>query len=264
MKVDRSSSVRHHWVVMQFSKLILAASLIGLPTMAASQEDLAIPAASYPEIVASGASANDFVPRGWAIERQARGDISRDGRDDLAIVVKQVNPAFVLANEGLGVPRLDTNPRILIVALGSPTGFRLKVSNHRLIPRHEIPTVSDPFGEDGALAIERGSLKINLSSFANAGGWDMGTTAFAFRWSGNALQLIGYDRVNVRRNSGDTSELSINFLNRRVKESHGRIDSDASEVVRWHRLRRSAIPAIDQIDDWESFNPEGWVNRVFG
>ncbi|MCL6740934.1 hypothetical protein LZ518_07295 [Sphingomonas sp. RB56-2] len=235
--------------------------IAAVPAMA---QQLAIPSATYPFISSSGANAGAFVPDGWAIERQARGDISGDGRDDLAIVVKQADPAFVLTNESLGVPRLDTNPRILIVAVGSATGFRLKLSNHRLIPRHEIPTMSDPFGEDGGLAIERGSLKISLFSFANAGGWDMGTTAFTFRWSGNTLQLIGYDRDNVGRNSGDTSELSINFLNRRVKESHGRTDSDGSDAVRWHRLRSSAIPTIDKIDDWQSFNPDGWVNRVFG
>jgi hypothetical protein len=264
MKVDQSPFILHALASMRLVKLTLTAILIGLSTLAAAQDDLAIPAASYPNIPATGTSAGDFVPPGWAIERLANGDISGDGRDDLAMVVRQADPAFVLANNGFGVPQLDTNPRVLIVALGSPAGFRLTVSNHRLVPRHEIPTRSDPFGEDGGLAIERGSLKISLFSFANMGGWDMGTTQFTFRWRGNSLQLIGYDRGNVKRNSGDTSDLSVNFLNRRVKESHGRIDSDKSDVVRWHRLKRSAIPTIDQIDDWESFNPQGLVTRVFG
>ena len=230
----------------------------------AAAQELVIPPATYPEIARSGANPRAFVPAGWAIERHATGDISADGRDDLAIVLKEADPKKIMVNEGFGARRVDTNPRILVVALAVQGGFRTVVSNRRLVPRFEIPTLSDPFGEDGGFEIKNGALKVRLFHFANMGGWDMGPTTFTFRYRGTALQLTGFDRMSIKRNSGETEELSINFLTARVKEAYGQAEKDEPNVTRWHRLKKKAVPTIDQIEDWQSFDPEGWTSRVFG
>lgn len=244
----------------------VAVSLIALTCIsgtAAALDELIIPPASYPDIAKRGASATDFVPPGWAIERQASGDISGDGLADLALVVKQANPAFVLENNSFGAPTLDTNPRILVVALATRDGYQQVVANHRLIPRHEIPTLSDAFGDEDALDIKRGSLKISFYHFANMGGWDMGPTSFTFRWHEDALRLIGYDRTVILRNEGSVTSLSIDFLKRRVKTSFGRVD-EKQEKVQWHRYDPASLESIDHLGSWDEYDPGGWVTKLFG
>jgi hypothetical protein len=245
-------------------RYILALGVASVLFSSAAAQELSIPSAHYPEIPSSGAQAGAFVPIGWAIEKQVKGDISGDGRDDLVLVIKEQDPAKRLRNTGLGNDLVDTNPRMLLIALGSDNGFRLAKKNHSLIPRYEEPTFSDPFGEEGAIEYRHGAVTVTLGLFANAGGSDAGPSRFAMRWQGDDLRLIGFDRFNVQRNTGATSELSINYLSGRIKEAYGRADRNEPDTVRWHRLRRHSPPSIDVIDDWIGFDPEGWSTRVFG
>ena len=73
---------------------------------------------------------------------------NNDGRPDHAFVLHQADPRNVLDNRGkLGSERLDSNPRVLAVALARPDGgYALALQDAALIPRHESPTMDDPFG----------------------------------------------------------------------------------------------------------------------
>lgn len=250
------------WIRMRRTDLrLVAVTAFSLWTTGTGAQDLVIPEVGYPVLPARGAGADAFAPPGWRVERQAQGDLNGDGEADLAFVLRMRDPANVVRHDSLGINPLDTNPRILGVALGvSPGNYRLVVQDRVLIPRHEYPNLSDPFGEeDSRFEIERGALHLSLYRFANAGGWDMGTTGFTFRWQQGALRLIGYDFTNVRRNSGCATSLSVNYPTRRARLSAGTIDSDA-EQVRWRRLSAQPLRAIETIGDGLAFDPEGLVS----
>lgn len=217
--------------------------------------ELVIPPVRYPALTAAAEGAEGFAPRGWRVEAQAVGDLSGDGLADLAFVLRMTDPANVLAHDGLGDNPFDANSRILAVALGFPGGgYRLAAQDHRLIARREYPTQSDPFEEE--LAIARGRLNVTVRLFMNAGGWDAGSSSFSFRWRDNALRLIGYDHLNVQRNSGCMTRLSVNYLTGRVKRSSGRTDLDR-EIVRWSRVPVRALLPIDRIGDGLAFGDGG-------
>lgn len=238
---------------------------IGLPlagwAMAAFGQIPAIPPVSYPPLSPDAANAAGFAPAGWRVEREARGDISGDGTADLAFVLRMDDPANILPNGGLGDDPFNTNPRLLGIALGGAGGrYRLVARNHVLIPRREYPNESDPFAEEDALfEIARGSLRLSLHRFMSAGGWDMGSTVFTFRWRDDALRLIGFDYSNVRRNTGCITTLSINYLTRRARLAAGRIESDRDEVL-WRRLPASPLPPIDTLGDGLDFDPAGLLS----
>ncbi|HVQ07483.1 MAG TPA: hypothetical protein VMS43_03515 [Allosphingosinicella sp.] len=218
-------------------------------------DELVIPPVRYPALPATAAAAEGFAPRGWRVEAQAIGDLSGDGRADLAFVLRMNDPANVLAHDGLGDNPFDTNPRILAVALGVPgDGYRLAAQDRRLIARRDYPTQSDPF--EGEVAIAGGSLNVTVRLFMSAGGWGAGSSTFRFRWRDNALRLIGYDYRNVQRNSGCMTGLSINYLTGRVKRSSGRTDLDR-ETVRWSRLPARALLPIERIGDGLAFGDGG-------
>lgn len=232
--------------------LAMAALLLGA---SAQPAELVVPPVRYPALPAAAGDAQGFAPPGWRVETQASGDLSGDGLADLAIVLRMNDPANILANEGLGDNPFDTNPRILAIALGFPGGgYRLAAQDHRLIARRDYPTQSDPF--EGELAIARGSLNVTVRLFMNAGGWDAGSSSFRFRWRENALRLIGYEHVNVQRNSGCITQLSINYLTGRVKRTSGRMGLDR-DTVRWSRLPRRALMPIDGIGDGLAFDAGG-------
>jgi len=212
--------------------------------MAAAQaQELVIPHVAYPTLPAAGANAAAFASARWRVESEASGE-----------------SANVLTREGLRNSPLDTNPRLLVVALGRPGGGAwLVVQNRDLIPRRIEPTQEDPFN---AIAIERGAVQIGLARMMNAGGWDSSTTPFTFRWREDALRLIGFDYLNAHRGSGQFSALSVNFLTRRLSITTGNVSSD-DESVRWSRLpARVSPPTIEEIGDGLEFDPGGMIERL--
>ena len=243
---------------------ILALASVLLASGAAQAQELVIPEVRYPALPAAAADAAGFAPRGWHVEKTARGDLDGDGAADLAFVLRMRDPANVLANEGLGNNPFDTNPRILGVAFAEPGGgfYRLVVDNHVLIPRRDNPGQEDPFGDfSEGIAIARGALRVSLHRFMNAGGWDAGPMHFTLRWQDGAMRLIGYDYANVRRNSGCFTGLSINYLTGRMRTSLGSIESDA-EQVRWSRLPARPLLTIDEVGDGMSFDAGGAIERL--
>src|SRR6478609_5917392 len=155
-----------------------------------------LPPVTYPELSRSGESADAFVPTGWALDASAKGDLNGDGADDLVMVFQQQDPKNIIENKnGLGVQSLNSNPRILAVALFDRTrnAFQLAFANHTLIPRYESPTLDDAFDKSDGIAVRKGAFTVTLGLFASAGGWDMGRMTFTFRVARNTTTLIGYD-----------------------------------------------------------------------
>lgn len=244
-------------------KAALAATLL-LPAAAHAQD---LPPAIYPALAAHADSGPGFVPAGWTLEQSRTGDLNGDGLPDLALAFHQADPRNVIPNEGgMCGDTLNTNPRILAIALAVPGGgYRLAMQNHSLVPRYDNPCADDWFAEDstggGGITIERGTLHVRLSLFMSAGGWSMGSSTYVFRWQQDALRLIGFDYVNVQRNSGEMTTLSINYLTRRVKTARGTTDSD-KEKISWSTLRAGPLPTIGKVGNGMEFDPDGLVSKL--
>ncbi len=216
-----------------------------------------IPQAQYPELRETAAELRGFVPAGWRLEAKADGDLNRDGLTDAVFVLRQDNPANVVSNlDGLGADTLDTNPRILAVALrekGQPN-YRLILANHALIPRHEDPVLDDAFAGPENLSVANGAFSVTLDFFASAGSWEMGQTKLTFRFQNHRFELIGLDRSRTNRGTGETEEVSINLSTGRASTTVGTIAEDAQKTT-WQSLRGLRSYNIDQIEDALRFDP---------
>ena len=240
-----------------FSALLLLA----LAASGAAAQDPVIPPFVHPELSILEASIQDFVPQHWRIEARAGGDLDGDGKADFALVLRNSNPANVIA-DSVCEERFDTNPRILLVLLAQPDGrYRMVGKSHELIPRRENPCQVDPFSDPGQIAIERGTLRLDLERMMSAGGWDAGTTTFKWRWRDGAMRLIGFDYSNVQRNTGALSLLSVNYLTGRVKVTTGNVGTDRDKV-RWTALRTRLAPTLEGMGDGLMFDPENLVSNL--
>ena len=196
------------------------------------------------------------MPAGWKLEKQESGDLNKDGRDDLLLLLRLDDQKNILKNEGLGQNPFDTNPRILAVAFGNDAGkpFTLALENHTLIARPEDPVMEDPLSETGGAAIERGTLKVALYLFSSAGSWDTGTSSFSLRHGKRGFELIGFDRYSTRRNDGSVEEVSINYLTGKVRISTGTIEDDKLKD-KWRKLPKKRLLLIEELGDGLAFDP---------
>jgi hypothetical protein len=237
-------------------------SLLLLATSTAATAQIALPPVSFPRLPAQGASARDFVPAGWALEASAVGDLNGDGRRDFAVVLRQQDQRNLVRHDGFCENPLDTNPRILAVAFAEAAGgYRLALQDHDLIPRRDTPCQMDWFSADGGLEISRGALRVFLEHMMGMGGWDAGTTSYAFRWQDGAMRLIGYDYGNTQRNTGCLNTISINYLTRRIRTTRTWVSNDRDEV-RWRSLPPRHQPTLAAIGDAGNFDPERLIENM--
>jgi len=231
--------------------LLAALLLTALPAFA---QELRIPPVDYPVLPADATGAEGFVPSGWRIEQQLRGDLNGDKREDLVLVLRQQDPRNIVEHDGFGISPLDSNPRMLAIAWATPDGYSLAAQNHTLITRHEAPNLSDVFEEGAGVSIVRGTLQTTLFFFSNAGSWSTGSASYTFRWQEGAFALIGYDRSSMMRNSGQTESLSINYSTRRVRHAEGSMESD-EDSVRWETLSSPQRWTLETVGDGSAFEP---------
>ncbi|MGV1760464.1 hypothetical protein ACQZ6F_27765 [Rhizobium sp. A22-96] len=210
-----------------------------------------LPQVTYPSLPQAAASAEGFVPKGWTLEQAAGGDLNDDGVEDIAFVLHDQDPANIVRDpDGADNTKLDTNPRVVGVALGRKdhSGFDLVLANHALIPRRDDPTLDDVF--DNGLVIRRGTLQLSLSTFATA----VTNITVIFRQQAGRFELIGYDRTEVQRDTGDTTGLSIDYLTHRSERREGKISNDIDRITT-SKLAPTVLLSVDDVGSVLDFDP---------
>jgi hypothetical protein len=189
------------------------------------------------------------VPEGWKVDATAFGDLTGDGVSDFAMVVRQDDPKQVIRNDRLGAEQIDTNPRRLLIFAGSATGFKQIAASDRMIPpAGDVDNVClvDPL-EDGGVLIKAGVLSVNLHYWQSCGGWGTASNTYKFRREGARFRLIGFDRTEFMRNSGEGDELSVNFLTSRKSTTPFAIDDSIPRRLKWSRIRAQKL-YLDSVD----------------
>ena len=155
----------------------------------------------------------DFVPQGWKLAQQADGDLNGDGRADKVLVLQQQNAANWRDNEALGVPRLNLNPRTLLVLWNTPQGYHEAVRTTTMLPSEsseDTPCLVDPL-EEGAVSIRKQVLVVDMHYWLSCGSYSLNHMQYKFRYQQGAWPLIGLDVNSGSRNSYDTEQSSYNF-----------------------------------------------------
>jgi hypothetical protein len=181
------------------------------------------------------------------------GDLNGDGRSDAVLVLRDNDPKKFIDTGAASRPRFDTNPRILaVVFAGDKGGYGLVLENHTFIARTTDPFQQDPLDpngiQEGDVAIKNGTLRITLGYF----GGNMGRMTYTFRFQNGPFALIGYDRVDVTRNSGVISDISINYSTQQMVRKIGHISNDTDKTTR-SKLPRKPLLTLEQIGDGLAF-----------
>jgi hypothetical protein len=234
---------------------LLACLVCAWSGAAMAQDESPYPEVVYPRLPIQGATAADFVPKGWRVEHQPKGDLNKDGRDDVVLVLRMDDPANIVENEGLGASEFDTNPRLLAVLFAEGTGYRLAVQDHALIPRPDSPVMDDYLDGDDAVTVRRGAFTVRLHSWASAGSWYTGNTTFTFRHQDGCFRLIGHDNSWMHRASGETASTSLNFVAGKGVFEEGTMESDAPTRSKTLALPRGDMPCLERIGNGFDYDP---------
>jgi hypothetical protein len=217
-------------------------------------QDLKIPKAYYPVLPKLGNTVDDFIPKGWEIEIQAKDDLNNDGLEDIVFLLHENNPKNIVKKSDSGEDSLNTNPRILAVIFAEKNGkYSLAMSNHVFIPRYTNPLLSD-YIESDSISAGKGIFQLKFG-FPLIGAY-VANYNFTFRWQNNRFELIGYDSTETKRVNGDIKTISINYSTRKVKVTCSNAQSDDIGKVIWQKLPSNQVWSIDTIGNGIEFDPD--------
>ncbi len=206
---------------------------------------------SYPTVKTYGHRFSDFIPSGWTILDTAKGDLNKDGNDDLAFVLQYRDSVPIAITDYGELDTVIAQPRMLLIAFYSTNSkqYNLIEQSNTFILSHDNPNMEEPFQD---ISISKGILKIAFNIFMNSGGWGTFTNIYKFRYQDEELNLIGAEYHYINRGSGETEDRSYNFLTSRVKISTGTISSDKSKT-KWRTL------GAKELKTFKTFNqPFSW------
>jgi len=187
-----------------------------------------------PELPTVGNKFTDLVLKDWKVLSYSRGDINKDGINDIVFAIqntslKNLKPSGAL----LGIDTLNYNPRILSIYFGKSDGtLEKKLQANNFIILQDSPTMEEPF--DGLKIQDNGVLQIDFHLWFSAGTWYTSNHQYKFKFRNNRFELIGYESNEKHRGTGYTTNYSINFLTRKMCITTTAIDleTDKKSIVK--------------------------------
>lgn len=176
---------------------------------------------------------NSFVPEGWKIVNNEKGDLNKDGISDVALVIQKTDASMIKKMSG---EIRDTNPRNLIVLFGTENKgcYELVVRNSTFILANDNEGMTEPFENMG---IENGTLRLYFSEFHSVGNWMSGQYTYIWRFQDGDFKLIGASADRYHRADGDATDVSVNFSTKKYSvTTYNMFDESVEEEVVWKTL----------------------------
>ena len=189
-----------------------------------------------------------FVPKGYSLFQQYKGDLNKDGKPDVVLMIKGTEESKWGDDENRG--RLDRNRRGLIILFKRKNGYEQILRND---------TCFSSENEDGGIydapELELYIIKNTLHIYFAHGRY--GCWNYIFRYQNNDFELIGYNHTRCIR-CVTYYNLDINFSKRtRVYEENLNADDDEKEErfkVTKSKIRRKKLIKLSEIADIDKLN----------
>jgi len=193
-----------------------------------------------------------YIPKGWVLDTALSGDLNKDQKADVVLVLRNTLAANFKKNDGLGMDQLDLNPRRLLILFKTNTGYTKELASDVFLPSvndEESTCLEDPFSE-GGIEISKGLLKIRLHYWLSCGSWYVTDYDYTFRYQNKKFELIGLDVSSFHRASGESSITSYNFSTHKKQTITGMNDFDEAvnkPVEKWGKINIGRLLSLAQM-----------------
>lgn len=188
-----------------------------------------------------------YIPRSYRLTEVITGDLNKDRKTDVVLIVKATDPAKWVNDEYQG--KLDRNRRGIIVLVNENGQYKKIIQN--------LSCFSSEYEDGGVyyapellLSVEQGLLNVHYAH-GRYGYW-----RYRFQLKQHDLQLVGYDNSD---NFGPyiNSQTSINYLTQRklVRENinKNRDDDIPKFKETWYKMNQAPV-YLSKIKDFDHLN----------
>ena len=188
-----------------------------------------------------------YIPRSYRLTEVITGDLNKDRKTDVVLIVKATDPAKWVNDEYQG--KLDRNRRGIIVLVNENGQYKKIIQN--------LSCFSSEYEDGGVyyapellLSVEQGLLNVHYAH-GRYGYW-----RYRFQLKEYDLQLVGYDNSD---NFGPyiNSQTSINYLTQRklVRENINKNRDDDTPKFKetWYKMNQAPV-YLSKIKDFDRLN----------
>lgn len=217
----------------------IIAALFAVATMASAQ---------VKELKKSGISAEEMLPKGWTLLASEGEDINHDYIPDLVLVALPDNKENIITREDGYVKNM--NEPVVAIYFGSGGVYHWWGSSIAIIePESEFSSLD----EVSVSVSAKGVVSIGYKMFYSAGGWDVPSHKFVYRYQNDGLYLIGYDCKTFNRATFEEQTVSYNFLTHK-KQTITKKNGAKSGKEKWEKIAKEDL--LEFGDD-----PLGYVSK---
>ena len=208
-----------------------------------------------PIVQKKGTNVKAFLPNGWKIIYEVKGDLNKDNLTDYVMIIENTDRKNIIKNDGMGAKELNVNPRMLLVLIKDKNGYTLAARNQKFIPTQNDTTstcLADPLAETGAISIVKGTLILSYQYWLSCGSYGVTNNKYIFRFQDNKFKLIGFEGDSFSRSSGEENNISINFFTKKKSETSGgnMFDEKVNKPkTRWKNISWKALLALDEMTE---------------
>lgn len=188
-----------------------------------------------------------YIPKGYSLYDTLKGDLNKDGVEDVVLVIQGTNKDMLLPNQW-ETEIVDKNRRGIIVLLNLNGEYKTVSKNYSCFSSEN---------EDGGVyyapelyfSIAKNVLYINYAH-GRYGHW-----GYVFRYQNNDMELIGYNSSSSR-GPIVLSEVSINFstkkrLDRENINAERGDEAEEKFVDTWSTITISELHKLSKIKDFD-------------
>lgn len=171
---------------------------------------LALPAWAQPapldlsKVPQEGKTEQDFVPAGWKLDATAKGDLDKNGKEDVVLELVEEQP------QGTPEDEVSERSRALVVLLAADGGKLRRAGASNKVLYCTTCQGALGTGQGGVTKVEKGVLLVDQMS----GSREMVHTVLRFRYDAKERKfvLIGEDVEHADRAAGTSTVESTNLL----------------------------------------------------
>ncbi|MCK4108157.1 hypothetical protein NVT87_05365 [Acinetobacter radioresistens] len=188
-----------------------------------------------------------YIPRSYRLTEVITGDLNKNRKTDVVLIVKATDPAKWVNDEYQG--KLDRNRRGIIVLVNENGQYKKIIQN--------LSCLSSEYEDGGVyyapellLSVEQGLLNVHYAHGR------YGYLRYRFQLKEHDLQLVGYDNSD---NFGPyiNSQTSINYLTQRklVRENINKNRDDDTPKFKetWYKMNQAPV-YLSKIKDFDRLN----------
>ncbi len=195
-------------------------------------------------------SPSDFIPEGFILFEEIKGDLNKDGEEDLVLLIKGTDKSRIVEVEDRG--KLDRNRRGILILFKKKRGYELILENRNCFAS-ENEEGGVYYAPELYLEIEKGKLFVKYAH-GRYGNW-----SYTFRFKNNDFDLIGFDESNAMGPVIE-SEISINFLTKKkqIRRNTNLYEDPENEVFdeTWEDIKQDKLIQLSAIKDFEDLSDQ--------